>query len=338
MQPFRALSTIDILSLSFFFLLHTTAGLPAKDPYVTLGVTRKASLGEITKAYRMLSLKWHPDKNPKNMSAECNAQFKELGRAYQMLSNPGTRQAYDTRSSRQSEPWIPSTERSSGGYGSRYPIDDFEEPTVEEEEFLDVDPYNVFDSVFGRGLALNHGIAVIYRDGQFFFVPKSVVQGKGGPQVREAVSEHPERYYEEEDIEGESQIESESPSQAISHTNKVEELSGIFPGTDKDLIRDILWNHRGDMQRACDSLLEIQGAHVSAQQPPNHGVIDSEPPQAPAPGPKTWENLTNLQTMFPRMDEDVLYEILMWSKGDVNKAIDTILAMNATTQGSRKSP
>jgi molecular chaperone DnaJ len=64
------------------------------DPYEVLGVSRDASLKEIQGAYRKLALKYHPDKNPDNPDA--SKQFKRVSEAYDILSDPEKRQAYDS--------------------------------------------------------------------------------------------------------------------------------------------------------------------------------------------------------------------------------------------------
>jgi DnaJ-class molecular chaperone len=64
------------------------------DPYDVLGVSRSASAEEITKAYRKLAQKYHPDRNAGDKAAE--AKFKEVSNAYELLSDPQKKQAYDT--------------------------------------------------------------------------------------------------------------------------------------------------------------------------------------------------------------------------------------------------
>lgn len=64
-----------------------------KDYYQALGVDRKASADEIKKAYRKLAMKYHPDRNPGNKTAE--DKFKDINEAYQVLSDPTKRQRYD---------------------------------------------------------------------------------------------------------------------------------------------------------------------------------------------------------------------------------------------------
>lgn len=65
-----------------------------RDYYEVLGVSRQASLQEIKKAYRRLARDHHPDVNMGDAHAE--ERFKELTEAYEVLSNPEARQAYDT--------------------------------------------------------------------------------------------------------------------------------------------------------------------------------------------------------------------------------------------------
>lgn len=64
-----------------------------RDYYEVLGVTKNASEADIKKAYRKLAMKYHPDRNPGDKSAE--DKFKEAKEAYEVLSNDQKRSAYD---------------------------------------------------------------------------------------------------------------------------------------------------------------------------------------------------------------------------------------------------
>jgi molecular chaperone DnaJ len=64
-----------------------------RDFYEVLGIDRSASLDDIKKAYRKLAVKYHPDRNPDDPSAE--ERFKEASEAYAVLSDPEKRSTYD---------------------------------------------------------------------------------------------------------------------------------------------------------------------------------------------------------------------------------------------------
>lgn len=64
------------------------------DYYDILGVDKSVSAEELKKAYRKQALEWHPDRHKDNKEA-AEKRFKEINEAYQILSDPQKRQAYD---------------------------------------------------------------------------------------------------------------------------------------------------------------------------------------------------------------------------------------------------
>src|SRR5687768_17999082 len=64
-----------------------------RDYYDVLGVSRSAPEKEIRQAYRKLARQYHPDLNPNDKQAE--AKFKEIGQAYEVLSDGEKRKQYD---------------------------------------------------------------------------------------------------------------------------------------------------------------------------------------------------------------------------------------------------
>ncbi len=86
----------------------------SKDYYAILGVPRSADEKEIKSAYRKLARKYHPDVNPNDKSAE--AKFKEVSEAYEVLSDPEKRKAYDQFGAN----WEHMQNYGSGGAGDGY--------------------------------------------------------------------------------------------------------------------------------------------------------------------------------------------------------------------------
>ncbi len=104
--------------------------MPKRDYYEVLGVEKNAAEEDIKKAYRRLAVKYHPDKNPDDKTAE--ERFKELGEAYEVLCDPQKRAAYDQYGH-------DAFDRRAGAYG--------------RGGFHD--PFEIFRDVFGGGSILD---------------------------------------------------------------------------------------------------------------------------------------------------------------------------------------
>lgn len=102
-----------------------------RDYYEVLGVSKTATDEEIKKAYRKLALKYHPDYNPGDKTAE--EKFKEINEAHEVLSDPDKRKRYDQFGFAGVDPNYAASQGGAGGFGG----------------FGGVDLGDIFGDIFG---------------------------------------------------------------------------------------------------------------------------------------------------------------------------------------------
>lgn len=107
-----------------------------RDYYEVLGLEKSASDDEIKKAYRKLAKKYHPDLNPGDKEAE--AKFKEVGEAYEVLSDSEKRSRYDQFGFAGVDPNYGAGDGGFGGFGGGF-------------GGFDVDLGSIFNDFFGGG-------------------------------------------------------------------------------------------------------------------------------------------------------------------------------------------
>lgn len=119
-----------------------------RDYYDILGISKNASPEEIKAAYRQSALKWHPDRNK---TPEATEKFKEINEAFEVLSNPEKKTAYDQFGHAAFEPagFGPSQTYRQGPFTYTY-------TTGEGMSFEDLfggfsDPFEIFEQFFGMG-------------------------------------------------------------------------------------------------------------------------------------------------------------------------------------------
>jgi len=114
-----------------------------RDFYDILGISKNASAEEVKKAYRKMAIKYHPDKNPDDHTAE--EKFKEAAEAYEVLSSPEKKQRYDQFG----HAGVGGASGGGGGFGGGMSMDDI------FSQFGDVfgggGGGSPFDSFFGGG-------------------------------------------------------------------------------------------------------------------------------------------------------------------------------------------
>jgi len=127
MRPIHILAAVSLL------LFLPFAALCAEDYYNTLGLDKSASEKDIKRAYRNLSKKFHPDKNPGDETA--HKKFVEIAEAYDVLSTPNTRKIYDQYGYEGLEQHRKGGSAGGGGH----------------------DPFDIFSRFFGGGGHFGHG-------------------------------------------------------------------------------------------------------------------------------------------------------------------------------------
>lgn len=130
-----------------------------KDYYSTLGVTKSASADEIKKAYRKLALEHHPDRNKGDKASE--EKFKEVTKAYEVLSDPSKKQQYDQFGHSAFEqgagqgPFGGGGNPFSGGFGGQSGPFTYTYSTGGNGAGFDFggfsDPFEIFEQFFGGG-------------------------------------------------------------------------------------------------------------------------------------------------------------------------------------------
>lgn len=116
-----------------------------RDYYEVLEVSRSVNGEEIKRSYRRLAVKYHPDKNPGDKAAEEN--FKELGHAYEILSDPQKRAAYDQYGH---DAFDPRARARGGGFDGG-----FHDPSDIFREVFGGAGASIFENLFGGGGAHN---------------------------------------------------------------------------------------------------------------------------------------------------------------------------------------
>ncbi len=117
-----------------------------RDYYEVLGVPKNASESDIKKAYRKAAMKYHPDKFANSSEAEkkdAEEKFKEINEAYEILSDPQKKAAYDQYGHAAFEAGGPGGAGGFGGFGQGGGFGGF--------DFGDVDLGDIFGDFFGGG-------------------------------------------------------------------------------------------------------------------------------------------------------------------------------------------
>lgn len=128
------------------------------DYYDILGVSKSASAEEVKKAYRKQALEWHPDRHQDDKEA-AEKRFKEINEAYQILSNPQKKTAYDNYGH---DAFTPGGGNPfAGGFqgGQSGPFT-YTYQTGGENPFGNADfgdPFDIFESFFGGGNPFGQG-------------------------------------------------------------------------------------------------------------------------------------------------------------------------------------
>jgi len=120
------------------------------DYYDILGVTKSASADEIKKAYRKQALEWHPDRHKDDKEA-AEKRFKEINEAYQVLSDPQKKAAFDQYGSVAFTPGGSPGGNPFAGGGNPFT---YTYSTGGGNPFGNVDfgdPFDIFESFFGGG-------------------------------------------------------------------------------------------------------------------------------------------------------------------------------------------
>ncbi|MFI5240816.1 MAG: DnaJ C-terminal domain-containing protein [Microgenomates group bacterium] len=123
------------------------------DYYEILGIGKSASADEIKKAYRKQALEWHPDRH-KDEKETAEKKFKEINEAYQILSNPQKKSAYDQFGHQAFTPGGGGGGNPfAGGFGGGSPFT-YTYTSGGENPFGNMgfdDPFQIFESFFGGG-------------------------------------------------------------------------------------------------------------------------------------------------------------------------------------------
>jgi DnaJ-class molecular chaperone len=85
-----------VITILLLFHLSQHVTNARQDLYKTLGVPKTATQKEITKGYRKLALRLHPDKVPEAEREESEKKFKDIGYAHDVLTDEGKRKRYDS--------------------------------------------------------------------------------------------------------------------------------------------------------------------------------------------------------------------------------------------------